>query len=205
MLASGKKSGIAINVANTAQLLALLDGASPDKSGKITILAGNPAPGADNSGNSSTVNVSGTITATRGTISVDHYGDSGVVNVTQANMSADVIKAQVYGANGTLNIGGNTFLTADSTLHLYASGANGTINFIGDVTLGGNSMKTIWGDTVNIRTGVLVTVNGPTAADVYTNHANYTGSGGTPTSGNTGSFGGTAGATTHLGQTPPGG
>ncbi|MDQ2867598.1 MAG: FecR domain-containing protein [Verrucomicrobiota bacterium] len=204
-LKSTKKTGVAINVANTAQLLALLDAAAPGPGGKVTITAGNP--GGDNSNDNSSINIEGTVIADRGTIDIGHYGDSGVINIsgagsTTTQLSADIVKAQVYGANGTLNIG-NTQINADSILKLYASGANGTVNFVGDVTLSGQSVKTIYGDTVNVYNGVSVNVQGPAPADVYTNHANYS-----ATNGGNGQMSGQftgQGANTHLGQAPPGG
>ncbi len=45
-------------------------------------------------------------------------------------------------------------------------------------TTGSPRSKTIAGDTVTIDGGKVVTIGGNTAASVFTNHANYTGSGG---------------------------
>ena len=77
--------------------------------------------------------------------------------------------------------------------------------FIGNVSLNGNSTKSIAGDSVTIRNGVLVTVTGPKAS-VYVNSqnnvpkANYTGFGG---NGNTtGTFGGW-GNSRSLSRKPP--
>jgi len=78
-------------------------------------------------------------------------------------------------------------------LKLYAGGTNGTVNFIADVALNGTGMKIIAGKTVNVFDGVTVTVGGSNPANVYTDNANYTGSGGNGTL--SGTFGG-AGATT---------
>ena len=52
----------------------------------------------------------------------------------------------------------------------------------------GHSAKILAADSVTIFNSVKVTIGGPTLADVYTNHANYTGSGG---NGSTGTFAGT--------------
>jgi hypothetical protein len=73
-------------------------------------------------------------------------------------------------------------------LKLYAPGSNGTVNFVADVTLGGASTKIIAGNTVNIFNGVTVTVGGSNPARVFTNNANYSGSGGNGT--RLGTFGG---------------
>ncbi len=93
-------------------------------------------------------------------------------------------------------------LSAGTTLKLYASGSNGQLNFISNVTLGGNSAKILAADAVTIFNSVVVTIGGTNAADVYTNHANYTGFGGN--SSTTGTF---AGAGAHnpqpLSSAPP--
>src|SRR5205807_2029545 len=66
-LKSGKPAGVAINLANTSELLSLLDAAAPGLGGKVTILA---------TGASSAANVNGKIVADRGTIDIRHTGDS---------------------------------------------------------------------------------------------------------------------------------
>lgn len=171
---SSKASGVAINISNTSQLLALLDAAAPGPGGKVTILA---------TGANSVTNVNGTITADRGTIDIRHTGDAGQINVSGPNTTdtinahADVIKVAALGNNGVLNVGRGT-LSADTTLKLYAPGSNGTVNFVADVTLSGASTKIIAGNTVNIFNGVAVNIGGQNPASVFTNHANYTGYGG---------------------------
>ena len=64
-----------------------------------------------------------------------------------------------------------------------------------NVTLGGNSIKILAANEVNIFNGVVVTIGGPNPAEVYTNNANYTGFGGNGT--RTGTFAG-AGANDPL-------
>src|SRR5205085_331305 len=77
----------------------------------------------------------------------------------------------------------------DTILKLYAGGSNGTINFVANVSLNGNSTKIIAANTVTIFDNVLVTIGGPMAAQVYTNHPNYSAAfGGNGTT--TGTFGG---------------
>ncbi len=194
-ITSGKTSGVAINISSSAQLLALLDAAAPGPGGKITILA------SAQNGNSSSVNVNGRIQADGGTVDIRHAGDNGVVNLNNADVRADVLKVATLGSNGTLNIGGGT-LSADTTLKLYSAGSNGTVNFIADVSLNGASTKIIAGNTVNIFNNVVVTIGGANPANVYTNHANYTGFGGNGS--RTGTFGG-AGANNPqpLSSAPP--
>ena len=198
-LTSGKTSGVAINVGSSAQLLSLLSAAAPGPGGKITILAS----ASNNSGNSSSINIdnsNGLIEAdgSGGTVDIEHNGDSGTININNANIRADVVKVGAFGDNGTLNIGGGT-INADTMLKLYATGSNGSVNFIADVTLSGASTKIIAGNSVTIFNSVVVTVGGP-AATVYTSHPNYTGSGGNNST--TGIFSG-SGATTVPSGTPP--
>ena len=110
-----------------------------------------------------------------------HFIDgNGTITFNNASVHADVLKAGVFGTNGVLNIGGGT-LSADTTLKLYASGSNGQINFISNVTLGGSSAKILAANSITILNGVVVTVGNisdENPADVYTNHANYSGFGG---------------------------
>jgi hypothetical protein len=198
-LKSGKTSGVAIQVANSGQLLSLLDAAAPGPGGKVVIQASAPT------GNSQ-VNISGQVQADRGTVDVRSSGASGQVNLTNAEVHADTLKAAALGSNGVLQIGGGS-LSADTTLQLYAPNGNGQVVFIGNVSLNGNSTKSIAGDSVTINNGVLVTVNGPKAS-VYVNSlknvpkANYTGFGG---NGNTtGTFGGSgANPPQPLSNAPP--
>src|SRR5207237_8579850 len=103
----------------------------------------------------------------------------------------DVLKAGVFGSNGTLNIGGG-MLSADTELKLYASGSNGSLNFLSNVTLGGGALtKILAANTINILDGVVVTIGGSNPAHIYTNKANYTGFGGNGTT--TGPFHGACG------------
>jgi len=99
---------------------------------------------------------------------------SGAITFNNASAHADVLKAGVFGANGALNIGGGT-LSADTILKLYAPGNNGQLNFISNITLGGNSAKILAANSITIFDNVVVTIGGELPADVYTNHANYSG------------------------------
>ncbi|MEY2497169.1 MAG: hypothetical protein QOD12_725 [Verrucomicrobiota bacterium] len=212
-LQSGAATGVAINVSNTGQLLSLLDAAATGPTGKITILA---------TGASSSINITGSaaalapgpdsIRADRGSIDIRHTGDRGQISITNSNIRADIVKVGALGSSGVLNIGGGT-ISADTTLKLYAAGANGSVNFISNVTLGGNSVKTIAGNSVTVFNNVVVTIGGGKPADVYVldrTQANYAGFNGGNNSTN-GMFiieGGagaspTSGAVTHLGVAPP--
>ena len=166
-LESRKTSGTAISISSSAQLLALLSNAAAGPSGKITITS---------SGGDIAIN-GATVRADRGTVDIRNNGNAGAVNLANANLNGSVVKAGALGANGTLNVGGGT-ITADSQIKLYAGGSNGRVNFTENVTLNGNSVKTIAADAVTIFNGKVVTVNGPTAANVFTNQPNYSGSGG---------------------------
>jgi FecR-like protein len=97
---------------------------------------------------------------------------NGAVTFNNASAHADILKAGVFGANGSVNIGGGT-LSADTTLKLYAPGSNGQLNFFSNVTLGGDSKKILAANSVTIFDNVVVTIGGETPADVYAHNANY--------------------------------
>ena len=132
---------------------------------------------------------------------LNYIDGNGAITFNNASAHADILKAGVFGANGVLNIGGGT-LSADTTLKLYAPGSNGELNFISNVTLDGNSKKILAANSVTIFDNVVVTIGGKAPADVYTNHANYTGFGGNGST--TGTFAG-AGANRPqpLSEAPP--
>jgi hypothetical protein len=149
---------------------------------------------------SAAININGGSYDVGGTF-LTYIDGNGTITFNNASMHADVLKAGVFGNNGTLTIGGG-ILSADTTLKLYAPGSNGQLNFISNVTLDGNSIKILAADSVTIFDNVVVTIGGPNPADVYTNNANYTGFGGNNST--TGTFAG-AGANNPLplDQAPP--
>jgi hypothetical protein len=132
---------------------------------------------------------------------LNYIDGNGSITFSNASAHADVLKAGVFGANGALIVGGGT-LSADTTLKLYAPGSNGQLNFVSNVTLDGNSKKILAADSVTIFNNVVVTIGGEAPADVFTNHANYTGFGGNGST--TGTFAG-AGANRPrpLSEAPP--
>ena len=179
-ITSGKPTGVAINISNSGQLLSLLDAAAPGPGGKITILA---------TGASSQVNVAGAIAADHNStmasaVDIRHTGISGQITLTNANVSADIIKIAALGNNGVLTIGSG-ILSANDTLKLYADGSSGQIVFVADCTIGGKSLNIIAANMVTINNSVIVTTTGH-PADVYTNVPNYA-----TTSGGNGSTSGT--------------
>ncbi|MEO7932836.1 MAG: FecR family protein [Chthoniobacterales bacterium] len=185
----GKRlTGTAISISSTGQLNALLDTLATGPGGKVTLESRGGA-----------IVVNGTITAPKGTVDIQNSGTNGVITFNGATIAADVVKVGAMGNNGTLNIGGGS-IAADTLLKLYAGGSNGTVHFQDNVTLNGNSTKIIAANTVQIDNSKVVTVNGLTPAQVYTNNAHYTGSGGDSTT--TGTFGG-QGATTQAHSARP--
>ncbi len=197
-VSSAKASGVAIDISNSSQLLALLDNTATGPGGKITIKA---------TGASSQANVNGTVRADRGNIDIRHTGAAGTINIGGSGSDTltargDIIKVGALGASGTLNVGQGT-LSADSILKLYAPGSNGQLNFIANVTLSSGTAATLAAKTININQNVVVTINGATA-DVYTDAPNYSAtSGGNGTT--NGAFAGTGGAGTPqpLASAPP--
>jgi hypothetical protein len=166
-----------LTISSTAQLQTLLD--SMGTSGSIIILADNDT----------TLSVSGTVQATQGEVDIRHNGATGITSLDSATIHGDVVKISALGANGALNIGSNNVLGADTILKLYATGSNGTINFLSNVTLS-SPTNILAANTINISQGVIVTINSPQQADVYTNNPNYFGFGGTGSPASSGTFGG---------------
>ncbi len=159
-------TGVAINITNSGQLASILNQAAPGPGGAITFLA-------DKGGD---VNVSGSLRADHGTIAIqtgtaDGSGPGGAVTLNGATLSADVVKVGALGSNGTLNIG-NSRISGDTLISLYAAGSSGSIVFSGFSTLSGASLKTIAASIVTIVNGGQVNVSGG-AATVYTNTPNY--------------------------------
>jgi hypothetical protein len=175
-ITSKKTTGTAISVSSSSQLLSLLNSVGTGAGGSVKLISS----GGD-------INVNGTMTADKGTVEATNNGANGTVNLTNATLHGDTVKAGALGTNGTLNVGGGS-IDAATTLKLYASGANGNVNFTDNVTLSGNSLKIIAGDAVTIFNGKVVTVLGLTPAAVYANTPNYSGFGGNGST--TGTFGG---------------
>ncbi|HEV3243783.1 MAG TPA: FecR family protein [Chthoniobacterales bacterium] len=167
-----------IIVSSTAQLRTILDAVG--NSGQIIILA---------SGSDTSVSVSGTVQATQAEVDIRQTGLAGSTTLNNATIHGDVVKISALGASGTLNIGPGNVLGADTILKLYAPGSNGTLNFLSNVTLS-SPTNILAANTINISPGVMVTINSAQQADVFTNHPNYFGFGGTGTPGNSGTFGG---------------
>jgi hypothetical protein len=188
ILDSRKTSGTAITVTSSAQLLALLSNAAPGPGGTIKLTSAGGE-----------VKVNGTARADRGLVEITNNGSGGVITLANATLHGDVVKAQTLGANGQLNIGGGT-ISADTLLDLYAAGSNGTVRFTDNVTLSGNGVKNIAGHTVRIESGKVVTVNGLAPANVFTNNAQFTGSGGNGAT--TGTFGGQGAVTQPFSAAP---
>ncbi len=183
-------SGTAISVDNSGQLLALLKNAQPGTGGIVKL---------SSVGGLISVN-GGTIRADGGRIDIRNTGGAGNINLTNATLSGDVVKAGVFGSNGALFIGGGATISADTLLKLYATGSGGAVRFTSDVALNGNSTKLIAGKTVQIDPTHTVTIGGTQQATVYSDIPNYNGSGGNGTS--SGHFGGAGAQTKPFGQAP---
>jgi hypothetical protein len=99
---------------------------------------------------------------------------SGTMTFNNATIHADTLKAVIFGANGTLRIGGGSIFQANTLLHLYAPGSNGLVDFVANTTLDSSgTAAVIAANTVTIENGVVVTIAASTSANVYTNFPNY--------------------------------
>jgi hypothetical protein len=186
-LKSDAPTGVAINVSNTGQLLSLLDAAAPGAGGKITILA---------TGANSRIQITGkspadTIRADKagGFVDIRHTGTAGTITMTEATVSADIVKVGALGDSGSLTIGGGR-IDANTVLKLYATGANGSLIFVSNVVLNLNSTNMldriiIAGNSVTVNNNVVVAIGSPAGlsrtADVYVpnlaaaNYSNFNG------------------------------
>ena len=185
-LQSNVGTAVAINITNTGQLLSLLDAAATGPGGKITILATAADSAINVTGDPSPVGAGtlGTIRADKGSVDIRHTGAAGTISLSNAQISADIIKVGALGNAGTLTIGGGR-ISADTILKLYAPGTNGSITFIADVTLSAGTTNIIAANTITINDRVLVNIGG-NPAQIFTNRANYSGFGGNGTT--TGTF-----------------
>src|SRR5207237_3092490 len=95
----------------------------------------------NDAGGPTAININGGNYNVGGTF-LSYMDGNGTITFSNATAHADVLKAGVFGSNGTLNIGGG-MLSADTELKLYASGSNGSLNFLSNVTLGGGALTKI--------------------------------------------------------------
>lgn len=189
LIQSAKTAGTAIEITSSAQLNSLLAAAAPGPGGKIEF----------KSAGGLIVANGGKFKADRGTVSFENTGNEGIITLNNTEVSANTIKVAALGANGTLNIGGGT-LSANSLLSLYAAGSNGKIRFSENTKLDGLGFKVIAANSVTIANGKKVTVGGLLPAAVFTNQANFTGSGGNGST--TGKFDGRGAVRMPLGNAP---
>ena len=96
----------------------------------------------------------------------------GNVNLNYASISADVLRARTLSSSGQLLIGNST-LTATSGMKLYAEGASGGVRFTANSTLNGPAI--IAGKTVQVDTGVAVTITTPNSLHIHADNHNYNG------------------------------
>ncbi len=136
---------------------------------------------------------------------------NGTITFNNTDIHANVVQAGVFGANGSLIIGGSgsNTISADTLLKLYAPGSNGLLKFVANVTLSSGTEMDLAANRITINSGVTVTIAGNGgAANIYTNNANYTGFGGNGST--TGTFAGNGANTPQplgnaptFGATPP--
>lgn len=95
---------------------------------------------------------------------------TGSISINNATLSADHLRAITYSPTGALLIGNST-LTGNLGIKLYAQGSNGMVQFVGPTTL--NGPATIAGKTVQVNTGVDVTVSNPAQLQIHASSHNY--------------------------------
>lgn len=95
---------------------------------------------------------------------------TGSISINNATLSADHLRAITYSPTGALLIGNST-LTGNLGIKLYAQGSNGSVQFVGPTTL--NGPATIAGKTVQVNYGVNVTVSNPSQLQIHADTNNY--------------------------------
>ena len=146
----------------------------------IQILGNDPSGSAAINFNGGTYEVAGTFFNT--------IDGNGTITFNNTDIHANIVAAGVFGANGSLIIGGSgsNTISANTLLQLYAPGSNGLLKFVGNVTLSSGTAIDLAANTITINSGVIVTIAGNGgAANVYTNTANYSGFGGSNSSNGT--------------------
>jgi len=91
---------------------------------------------------------------------IDIQAQNGNITLNSVTNSGatDVFKARALGTNGWITIG-NSVLSANQIMKLYAEGNGGGVRFVSNSTLNGNSIH-IAGRTVDLANESIVTVNG---------------------------------------------
>src|ERR1044072_4284821 len=105
-----------------------------DPSGQAEVVDDAPPPAYGRGGGAgSAINVFGGNYNVGGTF-LTYIDGVGTIAFNNASVHAEVLKAGVFGANGSLIVAGGT-LSADETLKLYAPGRKGQLNFVSNVSL----------------------------------------------------------------------
>jgi len=169
-IATSKTSGPGITIANTGELLSLLNSTAPGPGGTIQVTSAG-----------ATISVNGKIQADRGTVDVRNNGAAGQIFINStAQLAADVIKVGALGTNGQLTVHANSQINAVNTLKLYGgTGAGGKVLFTGagNVNLSGSNIH-IRANTVQIDAATHVNNNGATTVHATTHSYNPTPGGG---------------------------
>jgi hypothetical protein len=158
---SGAITGVAVNITNSSQILAILNSVN-NTSGKVEVIS---------AGGNININ-GGSMIQAGGTVDVHNNGANGMVIIDGATLAADVVKTGALGANGTLTVRNGSTLNAGSALKLYGGSSNGSVLFTGDgsISLNGSQID-IAAFKVQIDSGTSVINNGNT--DIYANTHNY--------------------------------
>ena len=175
-LASARVGGGGISLTNSSQLLALVSGRSGGAGGRVTL----QTAGASISVDGSEIRASGAGSQVLLHVADNAPGQSGQITLYNATLGAEALKVQALGRDGVITIGGNSALSGNTQLQLFAGTAAGTgslIEFTGNTTISSNAAGTLSAYTVRIDPDVQVNVTGP-ALNLYATSLQFTGSGG---------------------------
>jgi hypothetical protein len=170
------RTGVAINISSTGQLLSLLESTAPGPGGKITILA---------TATGSRINVNGdpgsagkapidTIRADKGTVDIQNTGDNGSINLTTAQISGATVTIGASGTSGSISVTSGQI--SAGTVTMVAPGTSGSINLnaaqisadtvkIG--ALGSSGTLSIGGGRINANTLLQLYATGSNGSVVF--------------------------------------
>lgn len=103
--------------------------------------------------------------------SVDLEARIGNITLDRTNITADYLRIQSLGTDGSILIG-NSNLTASQSMNIFAEGANGMVRFVADSRLSGPNVS-IAGRTVQVDNGVNVNITHPNTFNVYSDNENF--------------------------------
>lgn len=169
-LATLRQAGTGINVTNSSVLRSLATHAA-SSGGFISLTTA----GADITVENSSIQVSGAPGEAEILALIPESAPGGTIHLTNANMSAEILRIGALGPDGSIIISNGSILSASNTLKIYGGTASGLVHFTGGgtITLAGGGEAFIRGHTVRIDLGTTVDNDGMAATTVQATQHQY--------------------------------